>query len=75
MVNITLSIPEELKKKMDSIQEINWSAVAREAFNEKIRDMEFIKKFKAKRRITEEDALKWGKEVSKALSNRLRAMK
>ena len=75
MVNITLSIPEELKKKMDSIQEINWSAVAREAFNEKIRDMEFIKKFKAKSKITEEDALKWGKEVSKALSNRLRAMK
>ena len=75
MVNVTLSIPEELKKKMDSIQEINWSAVAREAFNEKIRDMEFIKKFKAKSRITEEDALKWGKEVSKALSNRLRAMK
>ena len=75
MVNVTLSIPEELKKRMDAIQEINWSAVAREAFNEKIKDMEFIKKFKAKSKITEEDALKWGKEVSKSLSNRLRAMK
>ena len=75
MVNVTLSIPNELKQKMDTFAEINWSAVAREAFNEKIRDMEFIKKFKAKSKITEKDALKWGKEVSKALSNRLRAMK
>ncbi|MBI2541232.1 hypothetical protein HYV80_00790 [Candidatus Woesearchaeota archaeon] len=60
---------------MDTFEEINWSAVAREAFDEKIRDMEFIKKLKAKSRIKEEDALKWGKEVSRALSNRLRAMK
>ena len=75
MVNVTLSIPNELKQKMDTFVEINWSAVAREAFDEKVRDMEFIKKFKAKSKITEEDALKWGKDVSKALSNRLRAMK
>jgi hypothetical protein len=75
MVNVTLSIPNELKQKMDTFAEINWSAVAREAFDEKIKDMEFIKEFKAKSKITEEDALKWGKEVSKALSNRLRAMK
>ena len=75
MVNVTLSIPNELKHKMDTFAEINWSAVAREAFDEKINDLEFIKKFKAKSRITEEDALKWGKQVSRALSSRLRAMR
>ena len=73
MVNVTLSIPNELKAKMDSFEEINWSAVAREAFDEKIRDMEFVRQFKAKSKISEEDALRWGKEVSRALSNRLRA--
>jgi len=72
MVNVTLSIPSELKKRMDSIQEINWSAVAREAFDEKINDLEFIKKFKAKSTLTDVDALKLGKEVSRSLSNRLR---
>ena len=50
MVNVTLSIPNELKQKMDSLAEINWSAVAREAFDEKIKDMEFIKKFKFRKR-------------------------
>ena len=75
MVNVTLSIPVELKQKMDLFAEINWSAVAREAFDDKIRDLEFIRKFKAKSTITEEDALKWGKEVSKGLSNRLRKLR
>ena len=75
MVNVTLSIPNELKQKMDTFAEINWSAVARGAFDEKIKDLEFIKKFKAKSTITEEDALRWGKEVSKGLSNRLRKLR
>ena len=72
MVNVTLSIPNELKQKMDTLAEINWSAVAREAFDQKVRDMEFIKKFKAKSTLTETDALRLGKEISKSLSNRLR---
>ena len=70
MVNITLSIPNELKQKMDTFAEINWSAVAREAFDEKIKDMEFIKNFKAKSKLTEEDALKWGAELNKNLTKR-----
>ncbi|MBS3107260.1 hypothetical protein J4419_06415 [Candidatus Woesearchaeota archaeon] len=70
MVNVTFSIPDNLKQKMDSFTEINWSAVAREAFSEKISDLEFIRTFKSKSRITEEDALKWGAEVSKRLAKR-----
>ena len=75
MVNVTLSIPNELKQKMDSLAEINWSAVAREAFDQKIRDMEFLKNFKAKSTLTEEDALRLGREVNKALSSRLRKLR
>jgi len=70
MVNLTLSIPVELKHKMDSFAEINWSAVAREAFDEKITDLEFIKKFKAKSTLTEEDAVKLGRELNKSLVKR-----
>ncbi|MFH1181467.1 MAG: hypothetical protein V1702_00755 [Candidatus Woesearchaeota archaeon] len=75
MVNVTMSIPAELKQRMDCFAEINWSAVAREAFDEKIRDMELIKRFKEKSTMTEADALRLGKEVSKALSNRLRKIR
>lgn len=70
MVNITLSIPKELKRKMDSFIEINWSAVAREAFKEKISDLEFLKQFKKQSNLTEEEALKLGKELNKKLAKR-----
>lgn len=70
MVNATFSIPVDLKKKMDSFEEINWSAVAREAFNDKIHDLEFIKRFKAKSTMTEADALRLGKELNRNLAKR-----
>lgn len=70
MVNVTLSIPVELKHKMDNFAEINWSAVAREAFDEKINDLEFIKKFKSKSTLTDEDAIKLGRELNKNLAKR-----
>jgi len=70
MVNITLSIPKELKRKMDLFIEINWSAVAREAFKEKISDLEFLKQFKQQSKITEEEALNLGKELNEKLAKR-----
>ncbi|MBU1200908.1 MAG: hypothetical protein KJ583_04835 [Nanoarchaeota archaeon] len=70
MVNVTLSIPQDLKSRMDNFAEMNWSAIAREAFNEKIKDLELIKKFKAKSTFTEEDALRLGKELNANLAKR-----
>lgn len=70
MVNITLSVPDELKKKMELFIEMNWSAVARKAFEEKINDLEFIKRFKSKSVLTEEDAIKIGRELNRNLAKR-----
>lgn len=72
MVNVTLSLPLELKHKMDSFAEINWSAVAREAFDDKIKDLEFIRRFKAKSTLTEEDAIRLGRDLNKRLAERRR---
>ena len=71
MTTLTLAVPDEMKKKMDSFPEMNWSEVARQAFMQKIMDMEFIRKFKEKSKLTESDALRLGKEVSKAANKRL----
>jgi len=70
MANLTLFIPEELKEEMQEIDIINWSAVAREAFAQKIADFKFLKEFKSKSELTEKDALRLGKEVNKRLSKR-----
>ena len=55
---------------MDSFAEINWSAVAREAFREKIVDLEFLKKFKEKSELSEKEALRLGKELNKKLAKK-----
>jgi len=75
MPNLSMSVPRELKIKMDNFPEINWSEVARQSFSKKIEDLEFLKKFKEKSKLTEADALRLGKEVSKSLSNRLRKLR
>jgi len=73
MTTMTLAVPEELKKKMDSFKEMNWSEVARQAFRQKVEDLEFLRNFTAKSKLTEEDALRIGKKVSAAVAQRLRS--
>ena len=70
MTTMTLAVPFELKHKMDLFTEINWSEVARQAFMHKIEDLEFLEKFKSESKMTEEDALNLGKELSKKLAKR-----
>ena len=70
MVNLTLTVPKELKDIMDEFPEINWSEVARQAFKNKIEDLRFLNKFKAESKLTEEDAIELGRKVNKALAKR-----
>ena len=35
--NITITVDKELKKKMEELRQVNWSSVAREAFEQRIR--------------------------------------
>ena len=70
MVTLTLAVPKELKTKMELFPEINWSEVARQAFKQKIEDLELLRRFKSKSTITEEDALELGAELNKKLAKR-----
>ena len=70
MTTMTLAVPVELKQKMEDFPEINWSAVAREAFNQKIQDLELLQEFKKNSDLTEEDAIRLGKLVRKNLAKR-----
>lgn len=64
MANVTVTVPDEFKEKMEAHPEINWSQVAREAFEEKVTDLETIEKLRdfevideiaSKSELTEED--------------------
>ena len=70
MTTMTLAVPSELKNKMETFPEMNWSEVARQAFMQRIKDLEFLKKFKSNSTLTEEDALKLGRELNKNLAKK-----
>ncbi|MFH1072558.1 MAG: hypothetical protein V1743_03975 [Nanoarchaeota archaeon] len=74
MPTITLSVPEELKKEMDSTKEINWSAVAREAIKEKVSQLKILKAIANKSKLTEKDALELGRKINKSLHERYRTI-
>lgn len=67
---MTLAVPTELKAKMEEFPEMNWSEIARQAFTQKIKDLEFLRKFRENSTMTEEDALRLGREVNKSLAKR-----
>ena len=75
VVTVTISVPVELKQKMDEMSVINWSAVAREAFEEKIRDLELIKSFKSDSTFTEKDAIRLGRKVNAAMAKHFKLIR
>ena len=70
MVSLTLSIPKEMKMEMGKFQEINWSAVAREAIKRKIAILKEMDKILAESEFTERDALELGKRISRKIAKK-----
>lgn len=73
MPNITLSIPEELKKEIDKLQETNWSEAVREFLSEKVKRALLLKKLDKmleNSELTEEDCLKLGEELKERIWRR-----
>lgn len=70
MPNMTLSIPVELKQKMDCFKEINWSEVARQAILEKTLLMSRMNQLMASSRISEPETLCEGRKISRKVSKK-----
>jgi len=66
-VNMTITIPVELREKIKSTKDINWSEVARRAFEAEIERMEKIKAAEEMDELREGSKIKWDgvKEVRK----------
>ncbi|HIH11136.1 TPA: hypothetical protein HA241_03025 [Candidatus Woesearchaeota archaeon] len=70
MVSITLSVAEDMKHDMDEFPEINWSAVAREAIQQRLIMLHKFREFTRNSTLIEEDALQLGREVSQKARGR-----
>lgn len=72
MVNMTLSIPEEIHKEMSMHTEIRWSEIARRAFELKIKELHLMDIVLAKSKLTEEDAEEIGHKIKHEMAKRFR---
>ena len=71
MTNMTLSIPEELHKKMKQFSEVRWSEVARKAIEQRINDLEIMEKIASKSKLTKKDAEEISKKIDSAIARKL----
>ncbi len=67
MSQVILSVPvsPDVKKRMDQHREIKWVEVARSAVVEKLDILEKLDKMLSKSTLTEEDAVRIGREINK----------
>jgi hypothetical protein len=70
LANVTLAVPEALRKIMRSHPEIKWSEVARQAMWEYAKKLEMMDEVTRKSKLTGRDALEIGRTINSGLSAR-----
>jgi hypothetical protein len=66
---VTVSVDEQLKRRMEKHPEINWSEVTRQAIEEKISELELLDELTADSTLSAEDAA----EISERVDENVRA--
>ncbi len=74
MPTLSVSVPDGLKRKMNKMEEVNWSAVARRAFEEKVSDIEFVKGLARKSKLTAKDAKEISDSINRSMAKKFREM-
>ena len=74
MATISVSVPDDLRTRIIELEEINWSAVARKAFSEKIKQIDFLKKITNKSKLTEKDVEEISTNINKNMAKRFKEM-
>ncbi len=72
MGNMTLAIPDKTQSRMQKHSEVRWSAVAREAFEKKVEELEFMDDVLKDSELTEQDAEEIGHKIKAEINKRFR---
>ena len=59
LLNITITVPGDLRERMRRMKGVNWSEVARKAFEEEIKKIERIKAAEEIDKLRKESKIKW----------------
>lgn len=67
---VTVHVSDDLKEAMEKYENINWSAIARKAFNEEIRKIAMAEALVAESELTEQDAREIGEMIKEGIAKR-----
>lgn len=67
---MTLSIPDELHKKMQKFSELRWSEIARRAIQQRVDDLEAMEKIASKSKLTQKDVNEISKKIKSSAAKR-----
>ncbi len=70
MTNITLSIPEELHRKMKRFNDIRWSEIARRSIEQRINDLEVMNRIASKSKLTKKDVEEISKKIKRSAAKK-----
>jgi len=74
VANVTVAVPDELKKRMAKHTDVRWSAVVRSIIEEKLDDLELLERLTSKNKLTQEDVNRLAGEVDEAGGRHAEAM-
>ena len=70
MSKISVRVPDDLKKSMEERSEMNWSEVARKAFEKELKKLELADSIASKSELTAEDVEEIGEKVKKGIAEK-----
>jgi len=65
---MTLSIPDELHKKMKKFSEIRWSEIARKAIQQRVENLEEMNRITSRSRFTQKEIEELSKKVKRGIA-------
>ncbi|WEL16510.1 RHH/CopG DNA binding protein [Halorhabdus sp. SVX81] len=71
MPTVTVNVDDDLKDRMEDHPEINWSEVARGAFEEKIDDLELMSRLAPGSNLTDDDVEELADRIDSNVAERL----
>jgi len=74
MATLSVSVSDGMKEKMEHMEEINWSAVARKAFEEKLEQVEFMRNIGNKSKLSKKDVEEISNKINRSVSKRFKEM-
>lgn len=63
MASVSVSVPDEMKQKLEQFDTVNWSAVARKAFANELSKLELMDKLTSKSKATDKDVEELSKKI------------